>query len=57
MTTCRDSDDSPDNNALTVDQRESVIEREVLRLAEQAAKDTAPELPAGRGDSGEAKEG
>ena len=41
----------------TVVNRESVIEREVLRLEEQAAKDTAPELPAKRGDPGEAKEG
>jgi hypothetical protein len=41
----------------TVVNRESVIEREVLRLEEQAAKDTAAELSAGRGDPGEAKEG
>jgi hypothetical protein len=41
----------------TVVNRESVIEREVLRLEEQAAKDTAAELPAGRGDPGEVKEG
>jgi hypothetical protein len=34
------------NLVKTVVQRESVIEREVLRLEEQAAKDTAPELPA-----------
>jgi hypothetical protein len=34
----------------TVVQRESVIEREVLRLEEQAAKDAAPELPADHGD-------
>ena len=45
------------NLVKTVVQRESVIEREVLRLEEQAAKDTAPELPAKRGDPGEAKEG
>jgi hypothetical protein len=38
-------------------QRESVIEREVRRLEEQAAKDAAPELPTGRGDPDEAKEG
>jgi hypothetical protein len=30
----------------TVVQRESIIEREVLRLEEQAAKDAAPEIPA-----------
>ena len=30
----------------TVVQRESIIEREVLRLEEQAAKDATPELPA-----------
>ena len=41
----------------TVVQRESVIEREVLRLEEQAAKDTAAELPAGRGNPDEAREG
>ncbi len=40
----------------TVVQRESVIEREVLRLEEQAAKDAAPELPAGHGDPGQAPE-
>ena len=40
----------------TLVQRESVIEREVLRLQEQAAKDAAPELPIGRDDPGEAKE-
>jgi Domain of unknown function (DUF1707) len=34
----------------TVVQRESVIEREVLRLEKQAAKDAARELPAERGD-------
>jgi hypothetical protein len=45
------------NLVKTVVQRESVIEREVLRLEEQAAKDTAPELPAERGDPGEASEG
>jgi hypothetical protein len=38
-------------------QRESVIEREVLRLEEQAAKDTAPELPAEHGDPDDATEG
>jgi hypothetical protein len=36
--------------------RESVIEREVLRLQEQAAQDTASELPTGRRDSDGAKE-
>ena len=45
------------NLVKTVVQRESVIEREVLRLEEQAAKDTAPELPTGRGDPDEAREG
>jgi hypothetical protein len=45
------------NLVKTVVQRESVIEREVLRLEEQAAKDTAPELPTGRGDRDEAAEG
>ena len=38
------------NLVKTVVQRESVIEREVLRLEEQAAKDTAPELPTGHSD-------
>jgi Domain of unknown function (DUF1707) len=41
----------------TVVQRESVIEREVLRLEEQAAKDAAPELSTGRGDEDQASEG
>jgi hypothetical protein len=45
------------NLVKTVVQRESVIEREVLRLEEQAAKDTAPELPAERGNPDEAGEG
>jgi hypothetical protein len=45
------------NLVKTVVQRESVIESEVLRLEEQAAKDTAPELPAEHGDPGEPKEG
>jgi hypothetical protein len=45
------------NLVKTVVQRESIIEREVLRLEEQAAKDTAPELPAGRGDPDEPREG
>ena len=45
------------NLVKTVVQRESVIEREVRRLEEQAAKDAAPELPTGRGDPDEAKEG
>jgi hypothetical protein len=45
------------NLVKTVVQRESVIEREVLRLEEQAAKDTAPELPAKRDDPDEAREG
>jgi len=40
----------------TLVNRESVIEREVLRLQEQAAQDTASELPAGRRDPGQAKE-
>lgn len=44
------------NLVKTVVQRESVIEREVLRLEEQAAKDTAPELPTGPGDPDEARE-
>ena len=44
------------NLVKTVVQRESVIEREVLRLEEQAAKDTAPELPAGPADPDEASE-
>jgi hypothetical protein len=41
------------NLVRTVVQREAVIEREVLRLQEQAAKDAAPELPTGRGDPDE----
>jgi hypothetical protein len=41
------------NVVKTVVQRESVIEREVLRLEEQAAKDTAPELPTGHSDPDE----
>jgi Domain of unknown function (DUF1707) len=41
------------NLVKTVVQRESVIEREVLRLEEQAAKDAAPELSAGPGDPDE----
>jgi len=45
------------NLVKTVVQRESIIEREVLRLKEQAAKDAAPELPTGRGDADEAREG
>ena len=45
------------NLVRTVVQRESAIEREVLRLEEQAAKDTAPELPTGPSDPDEAKEG
>ena len=45
------------NLVKTVVQRESIIEREVLRLEEQAAKDNAPELPTGRGDPDEAREG
>ena len=45
------------NLVKTVVQRESVIEREVRRLEKQAAKDTAAELPAGRGDPDEAREG
>ena len=44
------------NLVRTLVNRESVIEREVLRLQEQAAPDTASELPAGRDDPGEAKE-
>jgi hypothetical protein len=42
------------NLVKTVVRRESVIEREVLRLEEQAAKDAAAELPTGRGDPDEA---
>jgi Domain of unknown function (DUF1707) len=45
------------NLVKTVVRRESVIEREVLRLEEQAAKDASPELSTGRGDPDEAKEG
>ena len=45
------------NLVRTVVQRESAIEREVLRLQKQAAKDTAPELPAERGGPREGKEG
>ena len=45
------------NLVKTVVQRESIIEREVLRLEEQAAKDSPPELPAERGDPDEAEEG
>lgn len=41
----------------TVVQRESAIEREVLRLQEQAAKDAAPGLPAGRPDPDETGKG
>jgi Domain of unknown function (DUF1707) len=41
------------NLVKTVVQRESAIEREVLRLEEQAAKDAAPELPTGRDDPDE----
>ena len=41
------------NLVKTVAQRESVIEREVLRLEEQAAKDTAQELPTGGDDPDE----
>jgi uncharacterized protein DUF1707 len=44
------------NLVKTVVQRESVIEREVLRLEEQAAKDAAPELQAEHGDPGKAPE-
>jgi hypothetical protein len=44
------------NLVKTVVQRESVIEREVLRLEEQAAKDTAPELPTGHSDPDEPRE-
>ena len=45
------------NLVKTVVRRESVIEHEVLRLEEQAVKDSTPELPAERGDPGEAREG
>ena len=45
------------NLVKTVVQRESVIQREVLRLEEQAAKDAASELPTGRGDPDEANQG
>jgi hypothetical protein len=41
------------NVVKTIVQRETLIEREVLRLEEQAAKDTAPEFPTGRGDPDE----
>ena len=41
----------------TVVQRESIIQREVLRLEEQAAKDAASELPIGPRDPGEANQG
>lgn len=41
----------------TLVNRESVIEREVLRLQEEAAKDSDPELPAGRGDPDKAADG
>ena len=41
----------------TIVNRESVIEREVLRLQEEAAKDSDPELPAGRGDQDKAADG
>lgn len=40
----------------TVVQRESVIEREVLRLEEQAAQDSAPKLSTGRDDPDRASE-
>ncbi len=45
------------NLVKTVVQRESVIEREVLRLEKQAAKDTAAELPTTRGDPDQSREG
>ncbi len=45
------------NLVKTVVNRESVIEREVRRLEEQAAGDAAPELRAGRGDQDEAGDG
>jgi hypothetical protein len=45
------------NFVRTVVQRESAIEREILRLEEQAAKDTAPGLPTGRDDPDEATDG
>ena len=45
------------NLVKTVVQRESIIEHEVLRLEEQAAKDSPPELLAERGDPDEAEEG
>jgi len=38
------------NLVRTVVQRESAIEREVVRLEKQAAKDALPDSPAGRGD-------
>ena len=41
----------------TLVNRESVIEREVLRLQEEAAKDSDPELPAEHGDPDQAGEG
>jgi hypothetical protein len=45
------------NLAKTIVQRESIIEREILRLEKQAAKDTAAELPTGHGDQDEAGKG
>ncbi len=44
------------NLVKTIVQRESVIEREVLRLEKKAAKDAAPKLPAGPDDRDEATE-
>ena len=41
------------NLVKTVVQRESAIEREVVRLEKRAAKDALPDSPAGRGDRDE----
>jgi hypothetical protein len=45
------------NLVKTIVRRKSAIERKVLRLYEQAARDTALELPAGRRGPDEAREG
>jgi hypothetical protein len=45
------------NLAKTIGQRESIIEREIVRLEEQAAKDTAADIPTGRGGPDEAGNG
>jgi len=41
------------NLVKTIVQRESAIEREVVRLEKQAARDALPDSPAGRGDQEE----